>query len=125
MYGKFTVWDNMFITTTSVYDEYCEFIFGVMKKYDRTLLERNEQREPRVDGFLTEHLLLIWFNWKFSRKDIDHMEVRNIEQDEFEDYKNTIKGKCIRWAHRNHSILSLIRYTRIGWLLIKRKDRDV
>lgn len=91
-----------------------------MQKYDAAIAELNEERIPRVDGFLTEQLLLIWVNYKFKRNEIYHLEVRNTEEDDFVDYSSSVKGKIIRFIRCHRWMLNLTRYTRIGVLLIKR-----
>ena len=100
--------------------EYSEWLFDVMQKYDAAIAELNEERIPRVDGFLTEQLLLIWVNYKFKRNEIYHLEVRNTEEDDFVDYSSSVKGKIIRFIRCHRWMLNLTRYTRIGVLLIKR-----
>ncbi|MCD8363295.1 MAG: DUF4422 domain-containing protein, partial [Lachnospiraceae bacterium] len=53
MYGKLTIWGNMLITTRDIFDEYSEWLFKVLKKYDKIIEEKGEMRIPRVDGFLS------------------------------------------------------------------------
>lgn len=120
MYGRFTVWGNMFVTTGDVFSEYNEWLFDVMKKYDLAIAKLGEERIPRVDGFLTEQLLLIWANYKYSKKEIYHLEVRNTEQDSFSDYKPGFINRIMHMVRSNRFLLVCARYIRIGFLLIKR-----
>jgi hypothetical protein len=122
MYGNYTVWGNMFITTRDVFDEYSKWIFDVMMKYDQRIHELNEERESRVDGYLTEQLLLIYANYKFKKNQIYHLEVRNIEQDKWIDYSGSVFGKLIKLLRSNHSCLSMFRYIRIGLLRFSRSE---
>lgn len=122
MFGRYTVWGNMFVTSKEVFSEYNEWIFDVMKKYDLAIEQMGEERIPRVDGFLTEHLLLIWANYKFKKNDIYHLEVRNTEQDSFEDYKNSFKGRIMHFIRTHRFLLVMARKIRVGFLLLKRID---
>lgn len=122
MFGHFIVWGNMFVTTGGVLREYSEWLFDVMKKYDQEIEKRGEERIPRVDGYLTELLLLIWVNYKFKPDQIYHLEVRNIEQDSFVDYSSSLKGKLIHLIRCHKWALNIARYLRIGILLIVRSN---
>lgn len=121
LYGKYTIWGNMLITTKDIFDEYSEWLFEILKKYDIEIEKRGEKRIPRVDGFLSEYLLLIWFDHKFNKRDIYHLEVRNTETDSFEDYKGGIKGNIVKFLRSNYWMLYISRYIRIGYLLYKRR----
>jgi hypothetical protein len=122
MYGPYTIWGNMLITTKDVYDDYCNWLFDVMKKYDIAIAELGEDRELRVDGYLTEQLLLVYANYMFKKNEIYHLEVRNTESDSWIDYSNTFKGKMIKNIRQNKKLLDLIRYIRVGLLRIKRSE---
>lgn len=122
MYGKYAIWGNMFVTTKEVYDEYSSWLFEVLHKYDMEIEKLCEQRIPRVDGFLAEYLLLVWFYNKFSQRDIYRLEVRNIEEDGFVDYTNSARGRVIKFIRKHRGMLLFARKVRIGYLLVKRRD---
>lgn len=124
LYGRFTTWGNMIITTKEIFDSYSAWIFEILKKYDRVLEEQGEERIPRVDGFLSEYLLLVWFHKFLKRKEIKYLEVRNTETDSFIDYTDSLKGRIIRILRSNYATLYISRYIRIGYLLIKRRNKQ-
>lgn len=123
LYGRFTTWGNMVITTKDIFDNYSAWIFEILKKYDKELEERGERRIPRVDGFLSEYLLLVWFHKHLKRREIKYLEVRNTETDSFVDYTDSIKGRIIKLLRSNYITLYISRYIRIGYLLIKRRNK--
>jgi hypothetical protein len=112
----------MFVTTWDVFDEYCTWFFDVMKKYDEEIEMGGQLREPRVDGFLAEQLLLIWVNYRFKRKEIYHLEVRNTEEDSWVDYSESFVGRVVKMIRCNHMLLSFARYLRIILLRVKRSE---
>lgn len=120
MYGRFTTWGNMFITTRDIFDEYSEWLFEVLGKYDEKIAEEGKERTPRVDGFLSEHLLMIWMYHRFKKSEIYWAEVRNTEMESFIDYKSNIIGQTLKLLRSNRTSLHLLRYLRIGYLLITR-----
>lgn len=124
MYGRYTIWGNMLITRRDLFDSYCEWLFDVLEKYDKRIEEKGETRIPRVDGFLSEHLLLMWVQHTLGKKEIYHLEVRNTETDAFVDYQDSIKGKFVRFVRKNRILLNLARNIRICGLMISRRDKN-
>ncbi|WP_251552239.1 DUF4422 domain-containing protein [Neobacillus muris] len=125
MYGRFTIWGNMLITSKDIFDEYSSWVFEVLKKYDNEISLRGEERIPRVDGFISEYLLLVWFYNKFTQKEIYRLEVRNTETDGFYEYQHdNLKAKLIRFIRKHHSLLTAVRYIRILGLLVIRREKN-
>lgn len=79
MQGDKVFYLNMFITTRELFNQYSEWIFSVLKKYDELFDERKLQRPARVDGFLSETLLNVWFMYHLTESEIYRMDVQNIE----------------------------------------------
>lgn len=123
LYGVFTTWGNMLITTRDIYDEYCSWIFEVLHKYDLELDRIGEERILRVDGFLSEYLLLVWMHHRFQRKEIYYLEVRNTETDSFSEYNKGIKNHIIKSIRSSRTLLVTARYIRMILLFFKRFDK--
>lgn len=75
IYGRNMVWKNMFITTREIFDDYCSFIFDVLTKYDRMMATKNEERIPRIDGFLAEYLTATYFYTNYDKKNIYRLDI--------------------------------------------------
>ncbi|MHC3376336.1 DUF4422 domain-containing protein [Ligilactobacillus equi] len=67
IYGKKMIWRNMFVTSRKNYDEYCKFLFNVLKKYDEEMDELGYERAKRIDGFESEYLMPTWFLTKCEK----------------------------------------------------------
>ena len=80
-YGYKMAYGNMFITKREFYNEYCNWLFDVLKKLDEELKKRNIQKQPRMNGFLSETLLNVWCNYKFKEKEIYRLPVIKIDED--------------------------------------------
>lgn len=51
---------NMFICRKELIDEYCEFLFPLLAKFD----EVHKFRIPRIDGYIAEYLFGPWVKYK-------------------------------------------------------------
>lgn len=122
MYGHITTWGNMLITTREIYNEYCAWIFEILNKYDNEIRNRGLNRIPRVDGFLSEYLLLVWMHHRFKKNEIYYLEVRNTETDSFSEYGDGLSNRIIRFIRCNRPLLVLARYSRMFFLFFKRFD---
>lgn len=80
IYGKKQLWWNMFIARKDIFSSYSEWMFDVLKDYDDYIEQRlHEERIPRVDGFLTELLLLVWIDKNIESKRIKHLDVKQTD----------------------------------------------
>lgn len=125
LYGKYVVWCNMFVASKTVFDNYCQWLFDVLNKFDDELEKQNKPRRLREDGYRSEDLLMVYMYKNFSKKDIYRMEVRNVEQDPMCEYKSrTLKSKIIKSIRRHRFLLMFVRKIRILYLLFARRNRD-
>ena len=62
--GKYHYFGNIFICNKEILDSYCKWLFTILAKYDeqKNITGYNEQ-EIRVDGYLAERLLGIYYTW--------------------------------------------------------------
>lgn len=122
MKSRKTVYGNVIIARKSVFDQYCCFLFDILNKYDKEIESKGGVRPPRVDGYLSEHLLWIWSQYFLSEKDIYRMEIRNIEDDNlgFIEYRQTLPGKVIKQMKCNRFALTLYRKAALLYLMITR-----
>lgn len=74
---KISYW-NMFITNKTIFNEYCEWLFGILFEYEKTTdLTGYTKEEARIYGFLSEFLLNVWVrNKKLNVKYIDVLMVK-------------------------------------------------
>lgn len=77
--GRCAIYLNMLITTKKYFDEYSEWLFDVLEKFDQITESRGYKRVPRVDGYLSETLLDVWITYRFRECEIYHMEVIHTE----------------------------------------------
>lgn len=77
--GRSTIFLNMLITTKKFFDEYSEWLFDVLEKFDQITESKGGKRIPRVDGYLSETLLDVWVTYRFKKSEIYHMEVIHTE----------------------------------------------
>lgn len=70
---------NMFIATKEIFDDYSEWLFKILAEYDLRLEKKGADRLPRVDGYLSECLLNIYFSHNFSEKEIRRIDFANVE----------------------------------------------
>lgn len=82
---------NMFIAKKEVFDRYSEWLFTILNEYDITLEEWGMDRIPRVDGFLSECLLNIFFLFNFDKSKIYRLDVMNIELSENYKYHKVLR----------------------------------
>lgn len=80
LYGKKTIYFNMMVLSKPDFDEYSEFLFGVLGLYDQEILRRGILYAPRVDGYLSETLLPVWTTYKYKESEIYRTDVMNSEQ---------------------------------------------
>lgn len=111
IYSKEQVWFNMFITVKEISDRYCEWLFGVLKEYDNCIKNvYHEERIPRVDGFLSELLILVWVRKNIAPKEIKYLDVKNTEVNEKLNYSANLKNKVMRKLFSNYSLLKGYKY---------------
>ena len=108
IYGMNQVWFNMFIARKEVFEAYCSWIFLLLKKYDEHLVAHELKRTPRVDGFLSELLLLVWVDKNIKPSEIYNLDVKNVEQTIISyDNKGSIKGRILRKLYCHKQILDI------------------
>jgi hypothetical protein len=122
LYGRYIIWGNMFVTTRKIFNNYSEWVFGILSKFDNYLALNHRERIPREDGFLSEDLLMVYMYKEFSKKEIYKLEIRNVEKDPMKEYcSGRVKFKLIRFIRHHHNLLLFSRGLRIGYLLLKRR----
>lgn len=94
-----TYYLNMFITTREIMNEYCVWLFDVLKRYDQKIAARGEERLPRVDGFLSETLLHIWVAKRFKKNEIYWMPVYQVLDLKQSYYSNSSVARLKRWLN--------------------------
>lgn len=110
IYGKRQCWFNMFIARKETFCAYSEWLFGVLKRYDEVVRDTlHEERIPRVDGFLSELLILVWVEANIDKKRIRHYDVKNTEANEL-DYGPACKSRIKRFIYRTPSLLGLSKW---------------
>lgn len=87
-YGKKVSFGNMFITSSEKFNEYCNWIFPLLKKIEEEH-RKVKELEPRMLAFLAEYLLCTWVDYVFTEKEIYYLKVANIE--ERMNWKNKVK----------------------------------
>ena len=124
LYGKFVVWCNMFVTTKEIFNDYCQWLFDVLDKYDDALEKGHHEPRLREDAYRAEDLIMVYMYKNFSHKQIYRMEVRNVEQDSMSEYrKKGIKSSLIRFIRRHRPLLLLARQLRVFYLLFSRRNK--
>ncbi|MCR5548016.1 MAG: DUF4422 domain-containing protein [Bacteroidales bacterium] len=103
---------NMFITTRELMDEYCEWLFDVLKKYDDAIAGRGESRMPRVDGFLSEVLLQVWVEHRFRRNEIYYVPVMQVRDDMDYYYGKSCSSMIRRMVYSSNPLAMLVWKTR-------------
>lgn len=83
---------NMFISTKEVFDNYSEWLFNVLDGYDAELEKMGIERMARVDGFLAECLLNIYFLHNYDEKEIYRLDFVNIETEPDYRYPSLIRS---------------------------------
>lgn len=67
---------NIFIAKKEIFNDYCLWLFEILNIYDKNKnVEKYSVQELRVDGYLAERLLGIYFTWLKSNKQIKWAEV--------------------------------------------------
>lgn len=80
---------NMFITSKSNFDEYCEFLFGILSDVESRIKTNGYTRLKRVLGYLSEPLLGFWIQYK-------HLKVKMVNVSAPEEVHMKKNGiKCI------------------------------
>lgn len=105
IYGKKQYWWNMLIAKQDVFTSYCEWLFGVLKKYDKYVSEElHKERIPRVDGFLAELLPMVWIEANIDKKRVKHFDVENTESNHLS-YDSKSVNNMIRKAVYCHPFI--------------------
>ena len=85
---------NMMITTKTLFDEYCEWLFPVLEyieeHHDMTTESRYRQR---LYGFLAERLLFVWLHHNVPCERIKEMKVINTDESSFRMLLHNLKNK--------------------------------
>lgn len=67
---------NIFIAKEIIFNDYCSWLFEILNIYDeKKNVEGYNAQELRVDGYLAERLLGIYFTWLKDNKEIKWAEV--------------------------------------------------
>ena len=115
-----TYYLNMFITTHQLLNDYCTWLFDVLKKYDEKIAARGEQRIPRVDGFLSETLLHVWVEYRFQKHEICWMPHLQTTDHTAVYYSKTFKNMLVRWFNSWRPYYFVARRGKIILLVLRR-----
>lgn len=71
---------NMFIMKKDIFDDYCRFIFGVLKKFDKAVdVSDYDVVQYRVDGYLAERLTDIYLHYLMGEKtSLKYKELKSV-----------------------------------------------
>lgn len=120
IFGKKQVWFNMFIASKKIFDLYSQWFFGVLKEYDTAIKSIGENRVPRVDGFLSELLLLVWVDKNIAVKEIKYLDVKNIEANGKLTYSSNFTNKICKMLYSNYNLLKLYKNMKASFDVIYR-----
>lgn len=69
VHGPDTYFGNMFVTSKTLYDEYCNWLFSIFFQVEQRINPKTEEDDyhKRVFGFISEFLLLVWVTVKKLR----------------------------------------------------------
>ncbi len=69
---------NMFITTTKIFDNYCEWLFDILFEVEKRIDISEDTYKARVFGFMGEYLLNVYFNFhnKYRVKKLDMLFIK-------------------------------------------------
>ena len=73
--GKYTSENNMFICKKEIINEYCAWLFTLLKLFD----ENDTERIPRIDGYIAEYFFGPYLEWKQYRIKLLKRKVFNKE----------------------------------------------
>lgn len=120
IFGRKQLWFNMFIAKRDTFCAYSEWIFSLLKKYDEYILDfLHEERTPRVDGFLSELLLLVWIEHNIDKDRIWYSDVKNTENNRLL-YDNSMLDLIVRKKiYCNRRLLSAMKYIKMNACIIK------
>lgn len=111
IFGKKQVWCNMFIATRDIFDKYCEWLFGVLKEYDNYIQNiLKEERLARVDGFLSELLILVFVKKNINKKECYYLDVKNVETCTKKIYQKTLFSTITRTLRSSYLLLYVYKW---------------
>ncbi|MCD7724670.1 MAG: DUF4422 domain-containing protein [Clostridiales bacterium] len=68
VHGRGTYFGNMMVCSKALYDEYCEWLFGIFEKAESRIdASGYDDYHKRVYGFISEFLLMVWIQVKGLR----------------------------------------------------------
>uniref|UniRef100_UPI001F4FC212 DUF4422 domain-containing protein n=1 Tax=Rosenbergiella metrosideri TaxID=2921185 RepID=UPI001F4FC212 len=71
---------NMFIMKSSIFDEYCSWVFPIiLELHSRIDTTPYDAYQKRVIGFLAERLFNVWIEYNKNRFRIKYLNVLNTE----------------------------------------------
>lgn len=114
---KTTYFANMFVTTRLLFDEYCTWLFDILKCYDEKIAVRGG-RIPRVDGYLSETLLHIWVVKNFKKDDVCWMPIFFVTNKALSYYSSSRKARLNRWLCSFRPYYYLRERIKVLWLVI-------
>lgn len=120
IFAKKQLWFNMFIAKRNIFDSYSEWLFSVLSEYDNEIATLGEKRIPRVDGFLSELLLLVWVKKNIKDNEICFMDVKNIEANKLISYDKSFKNKIFKIFYSNYWILKMYKISKANCRVIYR-----
>lgn len=120
--GKTQMWSNMFIAKKSIFIEYSAWLFGVLSEYDKVMKnDEIDKRSLRVDGYLSELLLLVWLEAYVDKKNIYHCHVESSEGSTYRDNRN---NAIYNFILTNKNVLDCIMTIKTKLVVLKRKFID-
>lgn len=80
--GRYTFENNMFICRKEIINEYCNWVFPLLKLFDK----HDKQRIPRIDGYITEYFFGPYLEWRRYKVKVNKRKVFDKE------LKHELKG---------------------------------
>lgn len=82
MQGNLLSIGNMMITSKKIFDEYCEWLFGILFEAEKLImLENKDDYQKRVMGFLSERLFRVWLlkhSYKIKEEAVEMLDIADL-----------------------------------------------
>lgn len=90
---------NMFVCEKKIIDDYCEWLFNILKKLELNIdLNNRDEYQKRVFGFLSERLFNVWID--FNNIDVFECRVFNTEKKVINNIKSIVLRKIRSFIYR-------------------------
>lgn len=71
---------NIFIMKKQLFNDYCNWLFKILSEYDNRSGQKNYTgQEARVNGYLAERLLGVYYTWLLENNKVKSLELQRID----------------------------------------------